>query len=149
MLNFLLNFSVPRQYGESIHKMCCTTAPHCPREFFHGLLFPPSAEGVIRDFYNEEIDSYDFASGKKKTQYFTQIKHFTNIVWKKTTKIGCSQTKVTSKNCVYTVIHYEEKGSEGTPDDFKENVGNLSKSSSYEIRIPFLQCLFVKNFKKF
>ena len=118
---------IPSLNGESVHKMCCTTQPHCPKEFFHGLLFPPSAEGVVKDFYDEEIDSYDFASGKKKTQYFTQIKHFTNIVWKKTTKIGCFQTPVNSRGCVYTVIHYQEKGSQpNEPDVFKANVGALS-----------------------
>ena len=105
--------------------MCCRTAPHCPMEFFHGLLFPPSAEGVVRDFYNEEIGSYDFVSGKKKAQFYTQIKHFASIVWRKTTKIGCFQTEVDGNNCVYTVIHYKEKGSEGTPEVFKENIGDL------------------------
>jgi len=109
--------------------MCCTTAPHCPREFFHGLLFPPSAEGVVNDFYKEEIGSYDFSSGQKKTQYYTQIKHFTNIVWKETTRIGCSQTKVTGKNCVYTIVHYKVKGSpdDGSPDLYKTNVRDLSE----------------------
>ena len=107
--------------------MCCYTAPHCPREFFHGLLFPPSAEGVVKDFYNEEIDSYDFTSGKKKTQYFTQIKHFTNIVWRDTSKIGCYQTKVNSRGCVYTIIHYKARGSfPDQPQVFKENIGDLS-----------------------
>ncbi|XP_066935068.1 uncharacterized protein [Clytia hemisphaerica] len=135
----------PQGTGESIHKMCCRTAPHCPREFFHGLLFPPSAEGVVRDFYNEEMKSYDFASGKKKAQFYTQIKHFTNIVWKKTSKIGCFQTKMDSNNCVYTVIHYKEKGSEGTPEIFKENVGVLldSEEDSTNIVLIFLIVFFI------
>lgn len=136
--------TIPKKYGESIHKMCCTTAPHCPRVFFHGLLFPPSAEGVVNDFYQEEINSYDFASGKKKTQFYTQIKHFTNIVWKATTKIGCAQTAITSKNCVYTIIHYEVKGSEGSPDVFKQNVGDLVvESTGSKVLTIFLVVFFI------
>lgn len=124
-----LNISFPKSgdYGQSIHKFCCRSRPHCPKEFFHQLAFPPSAEGVIDDFYNEEIGSYDFTAGKKKAQHYTRIKHFSNIVWKKTTKIGCAQSQISNNNCVYTVVQYKVEGSLGGPEVFKENIGDLSK----------------------
>ena len=116
-------------YGQSIHKFCCRSRPHCPKEFFHNLRFPPSAEGVVRDFYDQEIGSYNFATGEKKAQQYTRIQHFANIVWKKTTKIGCAQSNISTANgCVYTVVQYKLEGSVGGPEVFKDNIGDLSKS---------------------
>ena len=113
--------------GENIHKFCCYSTPHCPKDFFHNLLFPPSAGGVVKDWYNQELANYDFSAGKKKTTS-SQIKHFTNIVWKKTTKIGCAQSTISGQKCIYTIVLYEEEGSTGTEEDFKKNVGSLRKS---------------------
>ena len=118
--------------GESIHKFCCISQPHCPKRFFHNLLFPPSAKGVVEDWYKEEISNYDFKLGQKKS-FTSDISHFSNIVWKKTKSIGCAQSKVVSK-CVFTVVIYEEEGGNGTYNDFKNNIAPLGKFVSYKVK---------------
>ena len=118
-----LNKGKPVKIGESIHKFCCYSFPLCPSEFFHNLNFPPSAKGVVGHFYKEVV-SYDFAKGGKKSGVVDdqQIRHFTNIVWRRTTEVGCAQSKRNTKGCVYTVVRYRVEGSVGTKEDFKTNV---------------------------
>jgi len=131
--------------GKSIHKFCCTSEPHCPKEFFHNLLFPPSARDVVYDWYNQEVGNYNFETGSQASAQ-SPIKHFSNIVWKNTTKIGCAQSKISFNKCVYTVVLYQVEGSIGTPEKFKENVGiiesDITESSSI-ILIVFLSIFFV------
>lgn len=112
--------------GKSIHKFCCTSAPHCPKEFFHNLLFPPSAKDVVYDWYNQEVGNYNFETGSQASAQ-SPIKHFSNIVWKNTTKIGCAQSRISFNKCVYTVVLYQVEGSIGTAEKFKENVGIIGK----------------------
>ncbi|XP_057314640.1 uncharacterized protein LOC130655843 [Hydractinia symbiolongicarpus] len=131
--------------GENIHKFCCYTYPHCPRQFLHNLVFPPTASGVVKDWYNEEINHYDFANGVKTSSY-SQINHFTNIVWRKTTKIGCAQSQMTADKCVYTIVLYEEEGSFGDPENFRKNVGGLESvesDSGSRILVIFLVIFFI------
>ena len=114
-----------QRVGASYHKYCCRSQPHCPREFFHGLGFPPSAEGVVKDWYNQEIGNYDVDTGRAFMN--TEINHFSNIVWRNTTKIGCAQSKISSARCVFTLAVYLVEGSIGTPENFMKNIGRLSK----------------------
>ena len=118
-----LNKGKTVRVGESIHKFCCYSFPLCPSEFFHNLNFPPSAKGVVGHFY-KEINSYDFAKGRKKPDVYKdqEIRHFTNIVWRKSSEVGCAQSKRNKKGCVYTVIRYKTEGSIGAEEDFKANV---------------------------
>ncbi len=110
--------------GESIHKFCCYSFPYCPSDFFDGLNFPPSAKGIIGNWY-KQMKNYDFAKGTKKNPS-EEIKHFTNIVWKKSTEVGCAQSKRSKKGCIYTVVRYRVQGSIGQEDDYKNNVGSTS-----------------------
>lgn len=114
-----------QRVGASYHKYCCRSQPHCPREFFHGLGFPPSAEGVVKDWYNQEIGNYDVDTGRAFMN--TEINHFSNIVWRNTTKIGCAQSKISPARCVFTLAVYLVEGSIGTPENFMKNIGRLSK----------------------
>eukprot|EP00795_Rhopilema_esculentum_P007618 gene7618-13430_t len=111
--------------GESIHKFCCYT--FCPRDFFHGLNFPPSAKGVVNHWY-KEVKNYDFAKGESVSPS-APIKHFTNIVWKKTTEIGCGQSKRSKTGCIYTVTRYRIIGSIGDPENFKNNVAAVDSAN--------------------
>jgi len=128
-----LNKGTTVRVGESIHKFCCYSFPLCPSEFFHNLNFPPSAKGVVGHFY-KEINSYDFAKGRKKPDVYKdqQIRHFTNIVWKKTSEVGCAQSKRNQKGCVYTVIRYRTEGSVGAEEDFKANVHPIGPDDEVE-----------------
>ena len=118
--------------GVSIHKHCCLSPAGkygqriCPPDFFHGLKFPASVEDVINDFYDQEVENYNYNKGESKHPY-DSIRHFTNIVWRNTTKIGCFQSEMSSRECYYTVVFYEKEGSKGGPSAFIENVGRLSK----------------------
>ena len=133
LCNFLsrdLNKGKPVRIGESIHKFCCYSFPLCPSEFFHNLNFPPSAKGVVGHFY-KEVNNYDFAKGGRKVNIAEdqEIRHFTNIVWRKTTEIGCAQSKRNKKGCIYTVLRYRTEGSVGTEEEFKTNVHLVGKKA--------------------
>ncbi|XP_012563566.3 uncharacterized protein LOC105848137 isoform X1 [Hydra vulgaris] len=121
------NFNTSVRIGESIHKFCCQSEPHCPKRFFHNLLFPPSAKGVVYDWYTDEIKNYDFKSGTAKLST-ADISHFSSIVWKNTKSIGCAQSKIVSK-CVFTIVIYEVEGGVGTENDFKNNIAPLDTSN--------------------
>eukprot|EP00794_Sanderia_malayensis_P004680 gene4680-5290_t len=145
--NWDLNKGRKVAIGESIHKFCCYSFPYCPSVFFHGLNFPPSAKGVVGHWY-KEVNNYDFQKGSKKYPG-EEIKHFTNIVWKKTTEVGCAQSKKTKKGCIYTVARYRVQGSVGGEDDYKTNVGTTTpvpgskKVSNQSYLMIFLIVLFV------
>ena len=126
-----LNKNRKGRIGESIHKFCCYSFPYCPSEFFHGLNFPPSAKGVVGHFYKEN-KNYNYATGGKISET-EEVKHFTNIVWKKTKELGCAQSKRSKKHCVYTVVRYRTQGSIGLEDAYKENVGAVGKEPNFFI----------------
>ena len=120
-----LNRNSKVKIGRSIHKFCCSRyapIPHCPKEFFHGLSFPPTAQSVVSDVYNEEERHYDYTAGKSKTIY-SHINHFARIVWKNTTEVGCGQSLVSDIGCVFTVMLYQIEGGVGSEDEFMKNIG--------------------------
>ena len=90
----------------------------------------------MEHFY-KEMKNYDFAKGSKKSNVAEdgEVRHFTNIVWQKTTQVGCAQSKRNKKGCVYSVIRYRVEGSNGAEEDFKVNVQPIG-----EFYLAFVDC---------
>ncbi len=80
------------------------------------------AEDMFYMWYNEKVN-YDFDSGL--SDGYTG--HFTQIVWKKTSEIGCA-LKCNGNRC-YGSCNYKEPGNK--IDEFKENVFSLSEDIKY------------------
>ncbi len=79
------------------------------------------------------MSNYDFERGKKKDES-EEIKHFANIVWKKTSEVGCAQSKRSKRHCIYTVTRYRE-GSVGFESDYKDNIGSTSEFLAYFLNL--------------
>lgn len=66
----------------------------------------PTMQAVVDAWYNE-VSNYNYATGKP-------IKgvtgHFTQVVWKGTTEIGCAATYCTNLRAIYYVCDYSAPG---------------------------------------
>lgn len=70
------------------------------------------------DGWYREIDLYDF----KNPEFSVETGHFTQLVWKETTKIGVgyAYTKHANRYKLYVVVHYSPPGN--VDESFQENV---------------------------
>lgn len=75
-----------------------------------------SCEEIVKAWYDEELD-YDYVTGKAKVP-FAPILHFTQIVWKATTKLAMAIAM--ANNRLVAVARYEPVGNNG--GQFQENV---------------------------
>ncbi|CEF66624.1 CAP domain-containing protein [Strongyloides ratti] len=74
-----------------------------------------SAVDAVNKWYNE-IKKYDY----NKPEAFSQARHFTALVWKSTTEMGCGLAQGTQKNRFYVCCKYAKPGN--VIGEFKENV---------------------------
>ena len=70
----------------------------------------------------DEIKDYDFT----KSEYSSKTGHFTQVVWAKTTKLGCGSAS--DGNNVYVTCRYEPAGN--VVGEFKTNVLPLEKKAA-------------------
>merc|ERR1739844_7435 len=80
----------------------------------------PSADDTTKSWYSEESD-YDYQTGTSKNGY--DIGHFTQVVWKGSTKFGIAKAYAKQKNGwygVWVVAHYGPAGNVG--GDYIANV---------------------------
>ena len=71
---------------------------------------------VVQAWYDEH-QFYDY----QKSQFSPEVGHFTQLVWKSTTRVGCAQVFAkTAKGGVYTVCNYMKPGNE--IGQFRQNV---------------------------
>lgn len=67
----------------------------------------PSMTAVIDAWYNE-VSDYDYNRGTSKNGKVTG--HFTQVVWKGTTEIGCGSTYCANLGGTYYVCDYKAPG---------------------------------------
>ena len=72
----------------------------------------------VDEWYNE-INNYNFT----KPGFTIDSSHFSQIIWKETTKIGCGAALKDDDELTYKVVcYYYKAGNILNPDKFKENV---------------------------
>lgn len=92
-------FDHVKGYGENLYRMPCDTTFHRAYQAVH--------------FFYKEIESYDFSKMSKPNSEmseaeFDKVGHFTQVVWKDTTKVGCcvafdNESKETIIVCRYSI----------------------------------------------
>lgn len=101
-------------------------ATHCNFKHSHGEYGEnlaagyPSISHAIQGWYNENID-YAY----NKPQFSSNTGHFTQLVWKSTTKLGCALIHCDGKNGTpgdYLVCEYNPPGNITNEPYFQENV---------------------------
>jgi hypothetical protein len=65
-------------------------------------------KSVIEDWYETEVDYYDFERGRSKNG--VDILHLTQMIWKETTHVGCAETYCGNLNGYFYVCNYYPKG---------------------------------------
>ncbi|EDV24295.1 uncharacterized protein TRIADDRAFT_26844, partial [Trichoplax adhaerens] len=73
---------------------------------YHGDFANPSTANVTQmvGIWYSEVANYDFSS----PSFISAAKHFTQLIWKSTTHIGCGRSII--GNNVYLVAHYSPRG---------------------------------------
>ncbi|KAM7296938.1 Golgi-associated plant pathogenesis-related protein 1 [Ixodes scapularis] len=82
------------QYGENIY----TAASSSPS-------FILDAQTPVDSWYSE-IKDYDYANPGSSSK----ATHFTQVVWKSTTNLGCARSKAASRNAYFVVCNYDPSG---------------------------------------
>ncbi|KAL9543690.1 hypothetical protein MBANPS3_007994 [Mucor bainieri] len=67
----------------------------------------PSMKAVVDAWYNE-VSNYNYASGQALNGKVTG--HFTQVVWKGTTEVGCAATYCSNLRATYYVCDYSPPG---------------------------------------
>lgn len=67
----------------------------------------PSMKAVVDAWYNE-VSNYNYKTGNAKGN--GMIGHFTQVVWKGTTHVGCAATKCPNLGGTYYVCDYSPPG---------------------------------------
>jgi len=65
-----------------------------------------SCHKVVTPWY-DEIKDYNYGNPRNSRGV---IGHFTQVVWKNTTKLGCAQAYSKSSKVLYTVCNYQKPG---------------------------------------
>jgi len=93
----------------------------------------PSMSGIdaVKGWYNE-VNWYDAATGESTTGQ--PVGHFTQVVWKSSTKVGCASVKKTSpKKEEFWVCQYTPQGNYymvgKKAEAYTENVGSLTSAT--------------------
>ncbi|KAI8642105.1 CAP domain-containing protein [Parasitella parasitica] len=93
----------------------------------------PSISAAIAEWHDLEVNDYNFGTGESKNG--NEIRHFTQVVWRKTQKVGCAQHYCdndpdTNKDLDgnFYVCNYYPQGNIRTAEAYTHNV----YSSSYE-----------------
>ena len=106
---------------------------HAPREIRPGQgenLAYSASFGMERElipeigWYDDEEPNYDYATGSSSNGGV--IGHFTQMVWRETTEIGCAERKITRENgwdYTYSVCRYTPPGN--WLGEYTEQVGDL------------------------
>ncbi|CAN8007594.1 unnamed protein product [Ixodes pacificus] len=68
------------------------------------------------DSWYSEITDYDYDDPR----YSEDTGHFTQVVWKSTTKVGCGRGHAASRNAYYVVCEYLPRGN--VESQFRSNV---------------------------
>lgn len=95
---------------------------------------------VISDmFYNGECDLYPGYGGEPSTASFKSWGHFSQIVWKSTTAVGCATVDCSGRGlggvggnvpAHFTVCNYKSPGKH-TPDGQRMNIGPNKSTGNY------------------
>ncbi|EPB90654.1 hypothetical protein HMPREF1544_02564 [Mucor circinelloides 1006PhL] len=67
-----------------------------------------SISTAINEWYKLEIGNYDFQDGESWNG--EEVRHFTQIVWEETTRIGCAEAYCDDMNGYYYVCNYYPPG---------------------------------------
>lgn len=103
----------PRDQGENLYYMTYPKRLCDYREKGQDCL---SCGEIVKAWYDEELD-YDYVTGRAKVA-FAPILHFTQIVWKASTKLGMATA--VANNRLVAVARYEPVGN--IVGQFQENV---------------------------
>lgn len=68
----------------------------------------PSMTAVIEDWYETEVDYYDFDTGRSIGG--RDILHLTQMLWKKTTHVGCAERYCDNLRGYLSVCNYYPSG---------------------------------------
>ncbi|KYK60953.1 hypothetical protein DCS_02093 [Drechmeria coniospora] len=97
-----------------------------------------AASAVTNQWYNKELPLYHYYQAEDPTNEpdFFQWGHFTQMVWKKTTKVGCASVlcragTVLSYPAWYTVCNYDPQGN--MAGEFVQNVSPALGKSAVSI----------------
>ncbi|KAI1283027.1 Protein PRY1 [Halotydeus destructor] len=82
--------------GENLHMAWSSAGPS-----------PVNCSAVVKAWY-DEITLYDFKNVKASEANFGKVGHFTQVVWKGTTKVGCGQAM--SQGGTFTCCNYMGPG---------------------------------------
>ncbi|KAF1796943.1 CAP domain-containing protein [Mucor lusitanicus] len=78
---------------------------HCGENIGYGQ---PSISAAINEWYKLEIGNYDFQDGESWNG--EEVRHFTQVVWEETTRIGCAEAYCEDMNGYYYVCNYYPPG---------------------------------------
>ncbi|KAK4514445.1 Ribosome biogenesis protein [Mucor velutinosus] len=78
---------------------------HCGENIGYGQ---PSISAAIKEWYNLEIENYGFQDGASWNG--EEVRHFTQVVWEETTRIGCAEAYCDDMNGYYYVCNYYPPG---------------------------------------
>jgi uncharacterized protein YkwD len=111
----------PGSYGENLF-FAANTAPN----------FNPSCYDAVKAWY-DEIKDYDFGN----PTFAAATGHFTQVVWKTSTKIGMGFASAKSGpfTKVFAVARYKKAGNMNMPGYFKANVGELKSAGDSRMGI--------------
>ena len=84
-------------YGENLYMSWSSKSPDLEDEDFGK---------IATDNWYDEINLYDFSH----PGFSSGTGHFTQVVWKDTTKLGCAASKSKSTNNIYVVCNYNKPG---------------------------------------
>ncbi|KAG0426079.1 hypothetical protein HPB47_017340 [Ixodes persulcatus] len=92
------------QYGENIYTAASSSSS-----------FILDAQTPVDSWYSE-IKDYDYANPESSSD----ATHFTQVVWKSTTKVGCARSKAASRAAYFVVCNYDPSGN--LQGAYEENV---------------------------
>lgn len=77
-----------------------------------------ATQGV--DLWYDEIVYYDIADPASSIGTFEQYGHFTQVVWKSTSQLGCVVHECSAKGTIYLICEYHTEGNIFvSPDEYK------------------------------
>lgn len=119
-----MHHAPPLKWDKSLAKYAQNWSNKCGTKYSKG----PYGENMAMGFPNwssavngwyKEVRFYSF----DESRYCTATSHFTQVVWKSTTKIGCG-SKTCNGSKIYT-CSYSSKGNVLGPNSFADNVNKI------------------------